>query len=702
MDTKVEEPSRKRAKAVDVVDGVMEDVADRQSMTTLMIDTAWDHYRNYMDDDDDGEGETDELVELLHVLGTSAVSPGTYTLTTTAIVTSRVQLLPVLISVASTVLAHELIAELLQQNATGATDDAESKERTSQIHEHLQRALLYFPENAATWSVASNYVRMMKLMPPSQPQQLAAYYRHAAECATRTRTTAVVLLANDTVPNDCKEWIELLLLHQVAGVELLEAANDTDEETDEETEEWSASTVEGTVRFMAAMLSSMAGNHDAAAQQLQRFGITHRLHPQLWERAVAKDVAGTESVAVPTLQQQLLAAPVAFQSPSGVLPASLYQRMCEVFHPSADYWKESDYAGRGYYSYYMDLPSPTTGSDFGSAPTNLIDDVVIHHLLPLAQQQQQLLQAGGNNHSDKTTTTTTTTTAITEPIVGYEWWVHTRPVAANLGHNLHFDTDEAGLAQDQTIDHPVLSSVLYLTGGGSNSGSGATIVLDQTPDSPQNATSAWYSPPVDNSFMAFPGNLLHGVLPCLGTTTTRAAPHDNDDDAGGVSSSDPEYLRASLIALFGTRGDEDKRNKCPTPSMDATPHRLTFMVGFWTRRVPDRIKEQKLYGPCGSLPPAATWVRAIREGYSATDLSYRKTSEKSLRDKIVPILLPSVSPAWEELPITQPTSEPLLQIPRAIDHRFFVINAPRCFRDSLFEQDEFDDPNLGDDREQSE
>ena len=75
-----------------------------------------------------------------------------------------------------------------------------------------------------------------------------------------------------------------------------------------------------------------------------------------------------------------------------------------------------------------------------------------------------------------------------DSIVGYEWWPHTRPVQANLGHNLHFDTDESLLAETGDITHPIVSSVLYLTGGAD---SGATIVFDQTPDSKDIAKHGW-------------------------------------------------------------------------------------------------------------------------------------------------------------------------------------------------------------------
>jgi hypothetical protein len=193
---------------------------------------------------------------------------------------------------------------------------------------------------------------------------------------------------------------------------------------------------------------------------------------------------------------------------------------------------------------------------------------------------------------------------------------------------------------------------------------GATIILDQTPDSTQNAERVWRSVPRENSYMLFPGNLLHGVLPC----TRKSYPED-----------------------------------------DETIDRLTFMVGFWTRRVPDGMTTRKLYGPCGPLPPATdehTWVRSIQEGYG--EATTRDITPKSSSEKLpAPEAVPQVSPAWEEIPCckcdkraTSVHDSPPLQIPKALDHRFFVHGAPRCFRDSLFQKDEFDEEEEEEDGEE--
>ena len=53
----------------------------------------------------------------------------------------------------------------------------------------------------------------------------------------------------------------------------------------------------------------------------------------------------------------------------------------------------------------------------------------------------------------------------------------------------------------------VISSGLYLTDEG-----GPTLVLDQTPADPL-ADKGWLAWPCPNQLLAFPGNLLHGVLP---------------------------------------------------------------------------------------------------------------------------------------------------------------------------------------------
>jgi hypothetical protein len=418
---------------------------------------------------------------------------------------------------------------------------------------------------------------------------------------------------------------------------------------------------------MAAMLLSTAGKQDQALEQLKHFDLTHRIHPNVWQPP--PNTTCDKDLDVVAYQ--------AVDGKTGVLPDKIYQQITQLFAPQAAYWKESDYDHRGYYSYFTNMPTKRDAKD-QFAVTHVIDDVIWNHMYPLVLQQQK--QQSANKIDDKE-----------QVICGAEWWVHTRPVQANLGHNLHFDTDEALLDQEGIITHPLYSTVLYLTGG--NAGSGATIVLDQTPDSKQVATKAWRCVPKDNSILAFPGQLLHGVLPCPGESSSQ-------DKGPTPCSADLVHKQWIPSSDHGKNGKEKQEERS---------HRLTFMVGFWTRRVPDKMKTRKLYGPCGPLPPRPSdekkaepekndeeeddenenkvhsWVDEIHEGYD----EFQPQAVTATTANALPV----ISPAWECIGSLDDDDKDgeqkmLLEIPKAIDHRFFVRDAPKCFRDSLFEREE--------------
>jgi hypothetical protein len=545
--------------------------------------------------------------------------------------------------------------------------------------------------------------------------------------------------ANDSDEvSDLKQWIEVLLLNQTAGVEWSGEDEDEDEDEgdDEEKEEerekkaacggkdsWSASLVESTSRFMAAMQLSIAGKHDEALEKhLRKFRLTHRLHPNLWNNSTNstnshkkpassannnKEATDSDS-SLPVLRFCKKASTADSNTidggaggGGGVLPQPLYQRLCSVFAPDAAYWRESDYSSRGYYSYFMDrqvgckkeelATGDNSTEDEPQDKNNLIRDVIENHLLPLVEQAIV-------EH------TTTATTSPKEEIVGYEWWVHTRPIQANLGHNLHFDTDEALLFQEKKVTHPIYSSVLYLTGGAPGNGGGGggpTIVLNQTHDAQTVAQRGWRNEPMDNSLFLFPGNLLHGVLPCPGEAIATTSTNDGDNKGG---------MLPDLNDLWKNDDKEEKEQQ-------KEHNRLTFMVGFWTRRVPDGMKEQKLYGPCGQLPPANetehSWVVEISKGYDEESSAKNAGTSLTRATDIEVETVAPVTPVWEEIACYQDNidgkkeedeknGEPPLDIPGAIDHRFFVAGAPQCFRDSLFERDEFDDCDENDSEEEEE
>jgi len=348
--------------------------------------------------------------------------------------------------------------------------------------------------------------------------------------------------------------------------------------------------------------------------------------------------------------------------------------MIKLFAPDAAFWRESDYSTRGYYSFFHEF----NASD-ERQPRNLIEEVILNHLLPRAQQcLDNMIES-----EDETVESNGSTN-----ICGFEWWAHTRPIQANLGHNLHFDTDESLLDQEGKITHPVLSSVLYLTGGNDQSSSpaGATIILDETPHSTTIGNNCWQGIPEDNTFLIFPGNRLHGVLPCSGIR--------NQHQEKTLDKGKPFQIKE----LMNNWKNQKTLEKSDAPELcsEGPPHRLTFMVGFWTRNVPASMKHRSLYGPCGPLPPATeehTWASEIMQGYG--DKNVKRPVAKTV---MTATSLSHVSPAWEIIENKEEESgvdmssetEPIPIIPHGIDHRFFVRDAPRCFSQSLFEDRDVD------------
>lgn len=585
---------------------------------------VWEHYRNYLDSlAEDDLGDIDELQELIDLASPhvkAAASTGNKWKTVT-------DLLPLLLSVSYYHLADVAIGQYLMQQQQVVEDVQEQAEETQQL---ITKSLEFYPENAATWSMGANFGRMSHRLSLATAR---GWYERAVEFASKLRKPALEILDDESIEDPLvKEWVELLVLNHVLGVEL-EGDDDGDDEEEENEEneentdeEYSSSAVEATSRFMCSMLLSMEGQHDRALTHLKNFPLTHRLHPNVW------------AISDPPSHAPATKAPLVFRPEQGILPEALCQPLMKLFAPTSAYWVQSDYSSRGYYSYFVDYENDMK-------PQNLLDDVIVNHLLPRAKQALSESEAS--------------------EICGFEWWVHTRPIQANLGHNLHFDTDESMLAQEGKVTHPILSSVLYLTGGGEDDPAGATIILDQTPDSETVADCCWQSVPKDNSFMLFPGNLLHGVLPCPG--------HQVNETQNGNKETDEQLIQGWKEA--------------PTDEKSPKSNRLTLMVGFWTRNVPETMKERHLYGPCGPLPPATdehTWVHEIAKGYE----NKSKGSEKA--EAIMPALsLSRVTPAWESIePDHKDAVVPPLIIPHAIDHRFFVKDAPQCFRNSLFEDRE--------------
>ena len=225
------------------------------------------------------------------------------------------------------------------------------------------------------------------------------------------------------------------------------------------------------------------------------------------------------------------------------MPPALLQRLRAAFAIDSLFWEQTDYSARGYFSFWEATAAP---------PATLIDVYVREVLLPLV--------------------------ANADDVVGAEWWVHTRASRRSIGHQMHFDTEEATLQLTGEVVHPTVSSVLYLSGGGGD----PTVVFDQRADDDAPAAHAHVSHPVEGAVLLFPGDRLHCVCP--------AAPRDarkrgRDDDAAAAALRD---------------------------ARDA-PQRVTLMVGLWTRDVASVCRRRPL-DACGPLPRptrSCTWPSLI-------------------------------------------------------------------------------------------
>ncbi|MGK3737777.1 MAG: hypothetical protein ACI8RD_003680 [Bacillariaceae sp.] len=704
-----------------------EDEDDDDDGTTGMeeiVDTVWKHYRNFLDsldggeeddeeDDEEGgdnDGDIDEIQELIEISKSHTSKPDPDTCTSSSAWKSRTELLPILLSVGYHHLADRAIAQYLmmqQQQQQFSTSDIDTAVENAQ--NLVVESLEWYPGNASTWSMGANFGRMSQSLSLLSTRK---WYEKAVETSTMLRHQTLQALEDDSVPEDVKEWIELLILNEIVGTQYEDNEEEEDDDDDEneinkdevknnendidkEDEDdspgrYSSSAVESTARFMCAMLWSMEGRHDRSLDHLRGFQFTHRLHPNVWK--IGKTPPHATQVAD-------IEHPLAFQPPGGILPSHLYDAITKLFAPDAAYWIESDYATRGYYSFFHEYDSANAEQQ----PCNLLEEIIINHLLPRAQQclvnmtETNIIINNNNNSYEKSDPSDSTT------ICGFEWWTHTRPIQANLGHNLHFDTDESMLDQEGKLTHPVLSSVLYLTGGEKDdlsdsqvkeSPAGATIILDQTPDSETVGETCWQGIPKDNTLLLFPGNLLHGVLPC---------PGDRNQE---IKYNPEEKKSAKIDTLIHDLKNGKRNNSVASPSSCTghPPHRLTFMVGFWTRNVPAAMKQRNIYGPCGPLPPPTeknTWVHETMDGYNKHEATDKDTTERIVAEKFMsPTILPSVSPAWECIQSkkgdnqnedeneSENENDPDLIIPQGVDHRYFVRDAPHCFRRSLFEERE--------------
>ena len=120
---------------------------------------------------------------------------------------------------------------------------------------------------------------------------------------------------------------------------------------------------------------------------------------------------------------------------------------------SAPFWSDHHYPTPSFFSYNEMLGQGST-----------LDTIVRHHLLPLAVEHFPHMH-------------------LQTRVQSFEWWCHRRnDVKSGGAHQLHYDLDEKHLAHTGKAQSPLVSMVLYLSGG-----SGAlapTLVTNQVSLSP--------------------------------------------------------------------------------------------------------------------------------------------------------------------------------------------------------------------------
>jgi hypothetical protein len=294
--------------------------------------------------------------------------------------------------------------------------------------EYFEQSLRFWPTNPAAMSMCANYDRMNCW---GTTEEICERYCKAAEYANAWRQIGLnyfLVSSKDCEDDDqsmnAKEWVELLIMNGALGVDYISDERDNEVDEAKDSGEYSASEVEATASFMSALLLSVLGKHDEALHYLRKFNLSHRIHPNVWEMAQSpdqeilgtspKDDTNTSILFEPRIyhNEGKAAGDTEETHPKGILPPTLYEKLCHLFSSTSNYWSESDYNNRGYYSYYIDLDHvASNGKSVRERQTNLMEDVIVNYLLPLAERTLE--------ESHKTDDEI-------PRIVGAEWWCHTR------------------------------------------------------------------------------------------------------------------------------------------------------------------------------------------------------------------------------------------------------------------------------------
>ena len=471
----------------------------------------------------------------------------------------------------------------------------------------------------------------------------------------------------DEADDDKKTRASAAAMAPDEGEEGSDEGSEEEEEEGEEEESWFAQWV-GTPRvdtvglasYMCALLHQQALAFDDALPYLRRFArVRYHIAPAVWRVAAHRALRADRLVDSTDGAVEASDAGAVRRFDGGV-PAALLDRLRDAFAVASPFWSESGYAGRGYFSFWYDVSRP---------PRSIVERLA-QQLLPL--------------------------TGCAEEVVGCEWWVHTRAEGRSIGHQMHFDTEEATLQRGDIL-HPLVSSVTYLSG--SPTRADPTLVLDQRVDDDA-CGRAWVSHPQVGATLFFPGDRLHCVIPA-------APPTEEVPKEGAASSAETATSRdgngrgrkrARATASTGQAGGSGARNAAAsltalTPSSEQ-PQRVTLMIGFWGRAVHKECRREP-YDACGPVPRPSrvcTWPSLME---LPTDAKARAALDKacaSARDAMKCEAVPRVDATpWQPIQGAGEGSEAgtsgarwvALPVPEARNHRFFVASLKE-FREQIF------------------
>ena len=164
-----------------------------------------------------------------------------------------------------------------------------------------------------------------------------------------------------------------------------------------------------------------------------------------------------------------------------VLPQNLFSSLKNSFRPDSLFWSEHNYkvGVTPYFSYRQDLSKP---------PSNTIDQAI-------SEVASLMIKEIISKNPD-----------CEQPLYA-EWWVHSRPHPH--GHQMHFDADNEGKGG---VRNPLANCILFL----SEDCGGPTLITSQEYGQTKLSQEGWFAYSKENRMVAYPANVLHGVVPGRG------------------------------------------------------------------------------------------------------------------------------------------------------------------------------------------